>query len=231
MSNILTIGDIHNPCSRRYYLEFNSDLYDQNNCDTVVFIGDIVDFSAISFHAHNPAAPGPIDEYDLAFEAIQKWYKAFPKATICIGNHDKRVIRLAESVNIPKKFLRDFSDVWETPGWKWVTHTIIDDVYYCHGHKKGAGKTPAWNLSIKMGMSVVMGHCHSRGGVNWSVNPLRRWFGMDTGCGIDDDAYAFVYAEEQVTRSVISSCIVLDGMPRHVMMPISKGEQYYDSKK
>ncbi len=230
MSNILGIGDPHEPCCRKYYLDFCKDVQIEHNCDTVVFLGDIVDSSAISFHAHNPEAPGPKDEYKLAFAAIQKWYKAFPNATVCIGNHDKRVIKLAESVNIPKMFLRDFNDVWKTPGWNWVTHVIIDDVYYCHGHKKGAGKTPAWNLSIKMGLSVVMGHSHTRGGVNWSVNPLRRWFGMDTGCGIDDEAYAFAYAEEQVTRSVLSLGVVLDGTPQHIMMPISKGEKYYNDK-
>ena len=232
MSRVLTIGDIHEPCARRYYLQFNKDIYKEHKCDTVIFIGDVVDWSAISFHAHNPAAPGPEDEYELALAAVKKWHDAFPKATVCIGNHDKRIVRLAQSVNIPEKLLLKYKKMWETPGWNWVTHKIIDNVYYCHGHKKGGGKTPAWNLSLKMGMSVVMGHNHSRGGgALWSANPLRRWFGMDTGCGIDDEAYAFAYAEEQVTRSILSSCVVLDGMPQHIIMPVSRGERYYDSKR
>jgi len=230
MSRILAIGDIHEPVSRKGYMSFCKDLYEEWACDTVVFLGDIIDWSAISFHAHNPEAPGPKDEFKLAYAAVQKWYKAFPKGIICIGNHDARPRRLAESVNIPAKFIRDYAELWGTPGWEWVQSIIIDDVYFCHGHGKGGGNTPAWNLSKKMGLSTVIGHFHSKGGINWSANPLRRWFGMDVGCGIDDKAYAFAYAKEQITRSILSAGIILDGTPYHEVMPVGKGERYYDRK-
>lgn len=230
MARCLAIGDIHAPVSRRGYIRFNKDLYEEWDCDTVVFIGDLVDWSAISFHLCNPEGHSPADEFRLAYKEVQKWYKAFPKAIVTIGNHDARPKRVAESVNIPAKFLRDYADLWDTPNWQWVQSIIIDDVYYCHGHGKGGGKTPAWNLSQKMGLSVVMGHYHSRGGINWSANPLRRWFGMDTGCGVDDKAYAFAYAKEQVTRSILGSGIIIDGTPYHEIMKCGRGERYHDSK-
>jgi len=230
MSRNLVIGDIHEPVSRKGYLPFCQDIYDEWNCDKVTFIGDLVDWSAISFHARNPEAPGPMDEYQMALKATQKWYKAFPDGIVTIGNHDARPKRVAESVNIPAKFIRNYADLWETPNWKWVQSIIIDDVYYCHGHGKGGGNTPAWNLSKKMGMSVVLGHYHSKGSIHWSANPLRRWFGMDVGCGIDDKAYAFAYAKEQVTRSILSVGVVLDGCPYHEMMPCGRGEKYHDSR-
>lgn len=229
MSRILVIGDLHEPVSRKGYLQFCKDMRRKWHCNKTVFIGDVVDWSAISFHASNPAAPGPDAEYKMALAGIQKWYKAFPKAIVTLGNHDARPRRVAESVNIPAKFIRDYADLWKTRKWQWVQSIIIDDVFYCHGHKKGGGKTPAWNLAHKMGISVCMGHCHTRGGINWSANPLRRWFGMDVGCGIDDKAYAFAYASEQVTRSVLSVGIVLDGTPYHEVMPCGKDEKYHDS--
>jgi len=228
MSRNLVIGDIHEPVSRKGYLQFSQDIYDEWDCDKVIIIGDLVDWSAISFHARNPEAPGPMDEYKTALTAIQKRYKAFPEAIVTIGNHDARPRRVAESVNIPAKFIRNYADLWETPGWDWVQSIIIDDVYYCHGHGKGGGNTPAWNLSKKMGMSVVLGHYHSKGSIHWSANPLRRWFGMDVGCGIDDKAYAFAYAKEQVTRSILSVGVVLDGCPYHEMMKCGRGEPYWD---
>ncbi|KKK58229.1 hypothetical protein LCGC14_3046550 [marine sediment metagenome] len=230
MQRVLVIGDIHEPVSRTGYMQFCKDLYKEWNCDTVVFIGDIVDWSAISFHAHNPEAPGPVDEFKLAFAATQKWCRAFPEAIVTIGNHDARPRRLAESVNIPAKFIRNYADLWGTPKWEWVQSTIIDSVFYCHGHGKGGGNTPAWNLSKKMGMSTVLGHFHSKGGVSWSANPLRRWFGMDVGCGVDDKAYAFAYAKEQITRSILSAGIILNGVPYHEVMPCGKGEPYHQSK-
>ena len=228
MSRVLCIGDVHSPCTRKGYAHFCKDIYKKWRCNKVVFIGDIVDWSAISFHASNPEAPGPIDEYELAKAEIKIWYKLFKKATVIIGNHDARPKRVAESVNIPAKFIRNYAELWGTPKWEWMQSVIIDDVFYCHGHGKGGGKTPAWGLSQKMGMSVCMGHYHSRGGINWSANPLRRWFGLDTGCGVDDKAYAFVYAKEQVTRSILSVGVIIDGTPYHEVMPVGKGEKYWD---
>ena len=228
MSRILVVGDLHCPVERKGYLQFCKDLYKEWDCNRIVFIGDLIDWSAISFHLCNPEGHSPNDEYLLALASIQKWYKTFPKADVMIGNHDARPKRVAESVNIPAKFIRDYADLWETPGWNWVTSIIIDEVFYCHGHKKGGGRTPAWNLARKMGMSVCMGHCHSKGGVNWSANPLRRWFGCDVGTGIDDKAYAFAYAAEQPERSILSAAIILDGTPYHEIMPVGKGERYWD---
>ena len=228
---VLCVGDLHCPVERKGYLQFCKDLYKEWDCDTTVFIGDLIDWSAISFHLANPDGHSPNDEYKMAYKAIQKWYKTFSANTIVIiGNHDARPRRVAESVNIPAKFIRDYADLWKTPKWSWVQSTIIDNVFYCHGHGKGGGKTPAWNLAQKMGMSVCLGHYHSRGSINWSANPLRRWFGMDVGCGLNDKAYAFAYAKEQPLRSILSAGIILDGTPYHEVMPAGKMEKYHDGK-
>jgi len=90
---------------------------------------------------------------------------------VCLGNHDIRVIRLAESVNIPPQYLRNYSDVWNTPGWTWANDFIIDDVYYWHGTGR-SGINPAFNVMKDMLMSTVMGHCHSASGIKWISNPL-----------------------------------------------------------
>jgi hypothetical protein len=230
VANILCIGDIHEPVSRKNYLEFNLDLCHEWSCDYPVFLGDLADWHAISFHAHHPELPGPNDEFELAYEKIQKWYQAFPEAKVCIGNHDDRLIRLAESVNIPKKFLRNFNEVWDTPGWDWDYSHIIDDVYYFHGTGNG-GIYPAPNAAKKMLMSVVMGHCHTAAGIKWLASPQRRIFGMDVGCGIDDKAFNFAYGRHVIQRSIIAAGVVLDGIPYHEIMPIGKGERYYDGNK
>ena len=184
----LVVGDLHNPVAHPGYLAFCQDLYYQWDCNSVLLIGDVVDLQAISFHVNNPMCPGPDDEFLLAKQVIQKWYKAFPKAKVTIGNHDERVIRLAESVNIPSRFLRDYTDIWKTPEWDWQHEHIIDEVYYFHGTAMG-GVHPAYNAAGKMLMSTVMGHCHSKSGVKWRANPLRRIFSVDVGCGIDVDAW------------------------------------------
>jgi hypothetical protein len=226
--NILAIGDPHEPVAHPGYLQFCQDLYEEWGCNGAVIMGDICDMQAISFHAANPECPGPTDEFILTKRAIRKWHDAFPDACVCIGNHDERVIRLAESVNIPSKYLRDFNEVWKTDGWNWCHEHIIDDVYYFHGTGNG-GLYPAANCTKKMLMSVVMGHNHSCAGISWTANPMRRIFGMDVGCGIDVRAFQFAYGKHMKRRPMLGCGIILDGTPYHEIMKCGRGEPYHHS--
>ena len=230
MSRVLIIPDLHEPCSRLGALEFCKDLRNQFKTNKTVFIGDVADWHSISFHAHHPEMPGPTDEFELAYQCLHKWYKAFPKAIVCLGNHDRRIERLAESVNIPQKFIRGYGEIWKTKGWDWVHEVIIDDVLYSHGEGAGTSTYPAYNKMKKVGMSCAVGHFHKAGGVKWMVNSLRRMFGMDVGCLIDDESMAFAYARHVVERSVLSAAVVIDGIPQHIIMPVGVGEKYHDSK-
>jgi len=223
------VGDVHEPVSHPGYLSFCKDIFESWDCDTVHFIGDVVDWHGVTFHARHPDAPGPRDEYLQAKRGIKRWATAFPNATVSIGNHDERCIRLAESVNIPSNMLRDYEDVWMTPGWKWEHETVIDEVYYFHGTGMG-GAYAAYNASKKMCMNVVMGHVHSNGGVKWTTTPTARFFGMDTGCGIDDRSAAMAYGKHLKTRPCLSAGVVIDGIPYHEIMPAGPGEKYHRSR-
>ena len=234
MSRKLVVGDTHMPVDHPGYLQFCLDIYDQWDCDSVAHIGDLADFQAISFHANNPMCPGPNDEFFLTKSSIQRWYRAFTQQVkpesfeVCIGNHDERLLRLAESVNIPSRFLRDYAEIWSTPKWEYG-HVFIDDgVYYFHGTAMG-GLHPAWNAAGKMLMPTVMGHIHSAAGVSWRANPLRRIFSMDVGCGIDIDAYQFAYGRHVKKRPILSCGVVIDGIPYHEVMPCGTGELYHKS--
>lgn len=229
MARVLVIGDAHAPVTHPGYLPFCVDLAEEYDCDKIVCIGDIVDWHAISFHTRHPEAPGPKDEYELAKECVAKWCDAFPKAVVTIGNHDERVVRVAEDAGIPEAFIRRYEDMWETPGWQWATEFIIDDVYYFHGTGTG-GLHPAYNSMKKMLMSVVQGHIHSAAGIKWAANPQKRIFGMDVGCGIDDRAYAFAYGKNQKVRSILGAGVVIDGVPFHRICPIGPGEKYHRSR-
>ena len=215
---VLCVGDPHLPCGKDGYLKFCKRMAKQYRTNTTVIMGDITDNHGISFHLRNPEAPGTKDEYKYAKQLMRPWYRAFPDAYVCIGNHDARPMRLAQTVGIPASFLRDYADLWDTPGWKWVDNVIINDVYYVHS--AGTGKTPAFNLSKDIGMSCVVGHAHSVAGVRWSVSPTKRWFGLDTGCGIDDDKWAFAYAKGAPKRSVVALGVVIGDHAYTELMPL-----------
>jgi predicted phosphodiesterase len=229
MARVLVIGDTHLPACHPGYRRFCSDLHEKFNCNEVVHIGDVVDHHAISRHETAPEAQGPEDEYEEALTQLRKWVKRFPKAKVCEGNHDIRVYSQAATVNIPGRFLKGYKELWETPKWDWLPNFIIDDVYYFHGTGAG-GLFPAPNVMQKMQMSTVMGHIHSAGGVWWRANPLRRVFGLNVGCGVDDRHVAFRYGENLKVRSILSAAVVLDGVPQHIIMPMGRGEKYNRSR-
>ena len=229
MSRVLTIGDLHCPAEHPGYLAFCQDLYEQWNCDQAVFIGDVVDHHAISFHTSNPMCPGAEDEYELARKSIRKWCDVFADSKVTLGNHDLRALRLAESVKIPPRYLKDHSQIWGTPGWEWDYDFLIDDVVYFHGEGT-SGVHPAWNAINKKMKSVVMGHCHSRSGVKWMTTKFRRFFGMDVGCGICSKAWQFAYGRNNLVRPFISAGVVIDGHPYSEAMPCGPGEKYHRSR-
>lgn len=226
---VLVIGDIHAPVEHPAYLQFCKDLKKKYRCNSVMFIGDLADCHAISTWVKEPNCPGPKDEYELTKVEIQKWYKAFPKAKVCIGNHDERPERLAKTVSIPADFLKSYNEKWGTKNWEWGYEFIIDGVYYTHGTGMG-GIHPAWNSITKNLMSTVIGHCHARAGYNWKTTPDKRIFAMDVGCGIDVKAWQFVYGRNCKDRPILGAGVVLEGIPFHEIMQMSDGEKYDNSK-
>lgn len=229
MSRVLVIGDVHEPVTHPGYLAFIQSLAEKYNPNRIMFIGDVVDFHGVSFHAKNPDCPGPKDEAEQAQRGIDKWRNAFPYADVMIGNHDERVIRLSASVGIPAKFIRTFSDAWNTPDWTWSYNTEIDGVFYFHGTGCG-GMRPAFIRAQQSCISTVIGHVHSASGIQWMAGPKTRLFGMDTGCGVDIDAAAMAYGKNFARKPILSAGVVLDGIPYHEIMPCDRGEPFHRNK-
>ena len=96
-------GDLHEPFTHPGYRRFSEDTFDAHKVQQTVFIGDIVDNHAISFHDHDPNGRSAEDEAAAAERAVAKWYTTFTKAKVCIGNHDARHFRLAQKNGLPER--------------------------------------------------------------------------------------------------------------------------------
>ena len=203
--NVLVIGDLHLPFTLEGYLEHCIKVYKKYNCDTVVFIGDILDLHFTSYHETSTEGYGATQEHDLSVEMLRKWYKAFPKAYVTIGNHDALIYRKAMSAGISKRWIQNYSQVLGTPGWEWVTDVVIDDVLYTHGTTNAHTKAKQ-NL-----MSTVQGHLHSQAGIQFYVGAKSRIFGFQTGCGVDMKSYAMEYGKN-FPKPVISCGVVIEGL-------------------
>lgn len=190
MSNVIAIGDLHEPFSLDKFLRFNKNLDRKENCNKVVFAGDVIDNHYSSYHEQDPDGFCAGEELDRAISRIRKWYLAFPDAYVCIGNHDRIVARKAHTAGLSNRWIRDYSDVLNTPGWKFVEDVEIDGVRYCHGDGKKAIQRAKADMQ-----SVVQGHYHTEAYVQWAVGANFRVFGMQVGCGIDHKSYAMAYGK------------------------------------
>jgi len=233
MSKILVIGDIHEPACHVGYRKFCQDLYDAWGCNRVVFIGDITDCAFCSFWDPDIDHDGINAQIDKSRAGVAKWVKAFPKADVMIGNHDIRPELAAAKAKIPKKFLVASEILWDTPRWKWVDDIKLDGVHYLHGHRYTRGGMQPALLSAKdSATSTVIGHYHTKAGVNWARTKYHKQiFGMDVGCGVDVDNPLLNYLKKSgVWQPILSAGVVMDGVPYHEIMPMARGEKYHKSK-
>ena len=174
IENVLIIGDLHEPFCLDGYLEFCKEQYVKHNCNRVIFIGDIIDSHYSSYHETDSDAMGGGDELEYAIEKLKGWYKAFPNAEVTLGNHDRIIIRKAQTSNIPTKWIKEFSEVLETPNWKYVTEVISNNVRYVHGDKSSAAKT-AYKRDM---ISTVSGHFHTQFYCEWNFGKYAAIFAM-----------------------------------------------------
>lgn len=206
VNNILVIGDLHEPFCLDSYLKFNVNLYNKYNCDEVVFIGDIIDGHAWNYHEHNPDGKSPGDELIWSIKRLERWYEAFPKATILLGNHDLLISRKAKTAGLSQRFIRNFGEIIDAPtGWDFKLDYIKNNVLYTHGSTGNAIKR-----ARESRISTVQGHLHSVSFVEYSVSIKDKIFGMNVGCGIDRTAYVFEYGKALPKKPVIGSGLVLD---------------------
>ena len=213
MSRVLVIGDSHCPAMHPRYPEWLADIHSQWQCERVVHIGDLVDNLALNFHKKNPKLKNPVREKEKAQEQIDKLTKMFPKADWLLGNHDILPWRWADEVGLPHDYLRKPGQIWNV---KWKAHPRytdlkIDGVLYRHGDKGKGGRMAALSNAACEHSSLVQGHLHQQGGVEYLANTKHRIFGCMTGCGVSDRSLHFEYGRKYNQKSVMGCAVVVDG--------------------
>jgi len=205
MSKVLVIGDLHEPFCLDGYLEFCIEKKRKLKPDKIAFIGDIIDSHYSSFHQTDPDGMGGNEELKAAKDKVALWYKAFPDAYVCIGNHDRMAFRKAVDGNVPVAWIRSYNEVLGTPKWKWVDRVVIDNVQYIHGEGSKANVRAQRDFQ-----STVQGHHHTVAYVQHFAGADKRLFAVQVGCGVDRNAYAMAYAKNY-QRPFISCAVIEEG--------------------
>jgi len=214
-SCVLIIGDLHLPFIKQGYLEFCVDIQTKYNPTEILFLGDILDNHASSFHESDPDGYSAGAELSIAEKQVKLWAATFPVAKVCVGNHDEIPGRKVMTGGVSKKWLKTPAEVLKV-NWDFNEEFIIDNVTYSHG----TGQKARMRARNEM-HSVVQGHFHSESYIEWYCGPDRLIFAMQLGCGIDRRTYAMSYGRN-FKKPMINCGIVIDGiLPILEFMPLT----------
>ena len=222
MSNIIAIGDLHCPFEHRDAFNFVTAAADLYQPDHVINIGDEVDSHGLGRWTHDPDGFSPNDEHAYALEHLRKWYDFFPDTMVCTSNHTARVYKKSFEAGIPSRFIKSYKEIMEAPeGWNWRDSWEIDDVLFVHG-EGFSGMYAHRRMALSNGKSTVIGHTHANAGIAHINTQFKDYWGMNIGCLIDEEAYAFKYAKHLASRPSIGVGVIEGGVP--IWIPMKKNK-------
>ena len=213
-SRILFISDLHVPYHHPQAFEFLKHLKKKYKPTRVICLGDECDKHSLSYHDSDPDLYSAGHELQESIKFIKELEAIFPKMDILESNHGSLVWRKAKTNGIPKHYIKSYNDVLGVgEGWKWHFDLTIDlpNGQKCYVHH---GKSPdVLKLSQSMGMNAVQGHFHSDLGSRYWGNPQGLYWGMQCGCLINRESYAFAYANVNIKKQLIGTGLVIDSLP------------------
>lgn len=226
----LVISDQQEPFSHDDFFDFVSHVkktfLKKDDKLTVINVGDEVDQHTLSKYSANPNGKSAGDELNEAIRRLQRWYKEFPKVYVCKSNHTWRAYKKAREAGIPSQFLRYIGEVLEAPStWIWADRWVIDNIVFEHGENV-SGPLAALNAAQQNRMSTVIGHQHTHAGVIFSDTFHNQIWGMNVGCGIDVDQYAFEYGQTYRKKPTLGCGIIIDETPLFIPMILTKGKRW-----
>ena len=210
-SNVVgIISDTHYPFAHPKHLQFLYETFNKFQVNRIVHIGDIVDGSAWNMWEKSAEMPSGSKEAEMAQKDMDKLFKMFPNGDLTMGNHDELINRRMLKHSIPQKFYKTFSESWNFPkGWKTHTHIEIDNVMYLHGTGK-SGVNASVSFMQDYRQSVVTGHTHSSGGINYRASYKELCFALNVGCLIGS-GLAFAYGKHFSKKPTLGCGIVVEG--------------------
>lgn len=228
-NNILAISDLQIPFQHPDAYNFLEWLTEKVKPDLVVNVGDEVDQHGLSRYHHDPDGKSAGEELEESKQILQSFFALHPEVLCCTSNHTDRVFKKAFEAGIPKGYLRSIREFLAAPeGWEWKDEWWIDNIRFSHGDEVG-GQVPHRTLALAVMSSVVIGHHHSVPGIEFLANGQQMIFGMNTGCLIDPQAYAFHYTKKHKYKPIIGTGLILHGIPKWVPMILNHRGRW-DSK-
>ena len=224
---ILIIPDLHFPYCHPDSIDFISHIKKHYKPTRVICLGDETDGHSYSFHKASAELYSPAHELEKAIGYIETLGKIIPNLDLVDSNHGSLFYRRIADAGLPKKILKEYRDILDAPtGWKWHNHLDVKlptGTYCKFIHGLGSNVLSA---SQTLGMSLVQGHFHNSFEIRYWSNGYKLYFGMTSGCLIDDRSLAFAYNKLSVKRPIIGLSAITDGYPELLPMPLDKHNRW-----
>lgn len=218
-NRIFVFPDFHMPYHHVDLVDFVLEARKLVNPVLDVFIGDIFDKHAMSFHESDPDLRSPGDELKNAIVCMQPIYKAVKKAYILHSNHDMMAFRRARWAGIPLAYMKSYGDAVQAPdGWTWLPELWVKSgrsrIWFDHGE----GVMNILKKVDEQGACVVRGHWHTQCGIQYRSTKSALLWGMQVGCLVDRKSLAQAWAKKFSQRFILACGAVIDGEP--MLMPM-----------
>jgi hypothetical protein len=208
VATVLAIPDMHHPFAHCDALHFLLEVRRTKRTTLALCLGDEIDAHAFSKYPMDPDGMSPGQELQKAVEALIPFYREFPDMLVCESNHTVRPWKRSFEAGLPAAFLPTYATVLNAPdGWWWEPRWEIDGVLYIHGDNGRSGQSAPVQYMKLHKKSVVIGHIHAFGGVQYE-GPN---FAANAGCLINESAYCFKYAKNNPVPPSLGCVVVHEG--------------------
>lgn len=229
-NSVLIIPDTHAPYHHPDTIPFLTAVKKRYRPDRVFHAGDWTDSYCFS---RFPKDPDMKDTFTTEYKAVLKFterlVELFPEGTLLKGNHDVRAYERAKVAGIPRGLMIPYEQMigLDKADWKltWDYTFTVDanrSKWYI-SHTKSAN---AFATAKLLGMSVVFGHNHTMFKVESFQSINKRIYGVNVGCLIGDDRYAFGYNKQSIIRPNRGCVVILRGIPRLVPFDVGPGGRW-----
>jgi len=231
LDRYLFISDLQIPFEAANALKFVQAVAKDFNIPTntqgsIYNVGDEVDHYfggqwAKSIDGHHTA----LSEIETTKDRLKAWYQAFPFMRLAVSNHGLRWARKAFEAEIPSQMLIPYQKIINAPKtWVWRDRWDIfckHPIQMIHGMGY-SGQNGHRNAAIDAGMNTVIGHLHSHAGISYIKTGGRQIWGFNTGCLIDEHAYAFEYGKHNRQKPVLGVGVVVDSGLTPIFIPYER---------
>jgi len=224
MKNKLILSDPHLPFVLRGFFGAARHLAKKYKCKDIYCTGDIIDNNTTKYHEVDPDSVGALQELNEAKKEIKKWSKVFPKMKIALGNHDALPYRKALTGGISRYWIKEISEVLETPHWEFSRIIKEKDFHLRHG--KGMSSK---NYAKAHGVNTASGHRHTTSYIEWMMVGGKVVWAMQLGTGLDPESPAAEYGKDNKPQ-IYDLGLVVDNMPIIVPLEYKKGKVYLNGK-